>query len=233
MKTKGFTLSEVLITLGVIGVVAAITLPTLTHKINDIIIVNRLKKFYSALNQAMLLTIAKDVDYNSLVVENGSQSSINNWYKSTIKPEFNIIQECFNTKGCFSENIKTLGGSTPYAYNEGIGIGDDIVSFITIDGYNVIIDVYSRGSINERFGIKITPENGIVYFVDVNGTQKPNIVGRDIFAMVFSPEIGLVPAGKDASKSILANNCNINNQTNVGGYMCMQKIITSGWHINY
>lgn len=58
--SKGFTLAEVLITLGIIGVVAAITLPVLIQKNNNRVVETRLKKFYSAVNQAILLA---EVDY--------------------------------------------------------------------------------------------------------------------------------------------------------------------------
>ena len=49
----GFTLAEVLITLGIIGVVAAMTLPVLVQKNNNRVVEVRLMKFYSAINQAV------------------------------------------------------------------------------------------------------------------------------------------------------------------------------------
>lgn len=56
-KIIGFTLSEVLITLGVIGIVAAMTLPTLIQKHQEKVTISRLKKAYSALSQAYLFTV--------------------------------------------------------------------------------------------------------------------------------------------------------------------------------
>lgn len=58
--SKGFTLSEVLITLGIIGIIAAITMPLLVQKNNNRVVETRLKKFYSAINQAIILA---EVDY--------------------------------------------------------------------------------------------------------------------------------------------------------------------------
>lgn len=56
MKRKfGFTLAEVLITLGIIGVVAAMTMPALIQKNHTNISEARLKKFYSSINQAVTL----------------------------------------------------------------------------------------------------------------------------------------------------------------------------------
>lgn len=49
---KGFTLAEVLITLGIIGVVAAMTMPTLINNINNKQNIAALKKAYSLISQA-------------------------------------------------------------------------------------------------------------------------------------------------------------------------------------
>ena len=54
-QLKAFTLAEVLITLGIIGVVAALTMPTLIQKYNNKITETRLAKFYSMYNQAIRL----------------------------------------------------------------------------------------------------------------------------------------------------------------------------------
>ncbi len=61
-RKRAFTLAEVLITLGIIGVVAALTLPTLIHNHNKKVIETRLKKFYSSINQAILLAEADNGD---------------------------------------------------------------------------------------------------------------------------------------------------------------------------
>ena len=53
-KMRGFTLAEVLITLGIIGVVAAMTLPALIQKYRNQVVETRLAKVYSVMNQAIL-----------------------------------------------------------------------------------------------------------------------------------------------------------------------------------
>lgn len=50
---KGFTLAEILITLGVIGVVAAMTIPTLITNYQKVMTVNRLKQTYAQILQGM------------------------------------------------------------------------------------------------------------------------------------------------------------------------------------
>ena len=69
MRTKkfGFTLAEVLITLGIIGVVAAMTIPTLISNTNSAKFKSQYKKTLSTLNQAALMGTAQyDLDYASL-----------------------------------------------------------------------------------------------------------------------------------------------------------------------
>ena len=55
-----FTLAEVLITLGIIGVVAALTIPVLTQNYKKRVVETRLQKFYSTINQVINLA---EIDY--------------------------------------------------------------------------------------------------------------------------------------------------------------------------
>ena len=55
-RRAAFTLAEVLITLGIIGIVAALTIPTLVKNFQDNVLKNQYKKMYSVLNQAILNT---------------------------------------------------------------------------------------------------------------------------------------------------------------------------------
>src|SRR5574344_448018 len=62
-KRFGFTLAEVLITLGIIGVVAAMTMPTLMNATNGAQFKAAYKKALSAISQAVVLNVALD-EYN-------------------------------------------------------------------------------------------------------------------------------------------------------------------------
>ena len=54
-KKAAFTLAEMLITLGIIGVIAAMTLPGLLAEYSKLVVETKLKKFYSQINQAIQL----------------------------------------------------------------------------------------------------------------------------------------------------------------------------------
>ena len=64
-KRAAFTLAEVLITLGIIGVVAAITMPALIQNYTHSVAETRLKKFYSDMNQAILQSIVDNGEVES------------------------------------------------------------------------------------------------------------------------------------------------------------------------
>lgn len=86
-----FTLAEVLITLGIIGVVAALTIPTLIANHRKKVVETKLEKIYSVMNQAINLTNAEYGDVTNWIIDCGSSNSptcsINeaeNWFNSTI-----------------------------------------------------------------------------------------------------------------------------------------------------
>ena len=75
-KRFGFTLAEVLITLGIIGVVAAMTIPTLISNTNGAQFKTAYKKALSTLNQAVLMNIAmEDTDLSTIVADTGDTSA--------------------------------------------------------------------------------------------------------------------------------------------------------------
>lgn len=62
-RKGAFTLAEVLITLGIIGVVAALTLPSLIQKYQEQVLENQLKKMYSTISQGIQKAMADDGVY--------------------------------------------------------------------------------------------------------------------------------------------------------------------------
>ncbi len=110
-KENAFTLAEVLITLGIIGVVAAMTLPTLVQKYRNQVVETRLKKFYSAINQAVKMA---EVDYGDkkiwyqdvggLAVDSEGNpiegsSNIDIWFQKYLAPYLKIVKTTINSEG--------------------------------------------------------------------------------------------------------------------------------------
>ncbi len=73
---KGFTLAEVLITLAIIGVVAALTIPSVILNTNQTEYKSALKKSVSVLNQAVSLRLATENDSPSAMTTSGAVSGL-------------------------------------------------------------------------------------------------------------------------------------------------------------
>ena len=73
---RAFTLAEVLITIGIIGIIAALTIPNLMGLYRKKVVETRLKKFYSAINQAILLSENVNGDKKSWILKGLSSTAV-------------------------------------------------------------------------------------------------------------------------------------------------------------
>lgn len=218
MRKFGFTLAEVLITLGIIGVVASLTLPTLNQKLEDQRNMSSLKKAYSILQQATNLAISEHEgpEYWGMVDDN--VESVTNVY-NYFKPYFNMMRECPNQPGCWAYPTKQLNGTVYWSAHSTSWYQ---YAFTLADGINVLIDIYPVSQITSNFGIDESMDCA-VFWVDINADKLPNQIGRDIFAFVVTRR-GLQPAGLKNT-----NDC----KPSGNGWSCVSQIIRDGWTIKY
>lgn len=188
MHLEGFTLAEVLITLVIIGVIAAMTIPTLMKNTQNQELVTGLKKAHSTLSQA-LINMAKNNDSTP-----GDYSFLNN---SNFIDEFakvtNFVKKCTSNTDCFNSNLRTDG---KYKYlNGGNTEITEGKSIITADG-QILTFATSFGA---SFGLSAEDNTNCVgrIAIDVNGHKGPNITGRDLFLFYVINGKGIVPAGAE------------------------------------
>lgn len=191
---KAFTLAETLITLMIIGVVAAITVPALNQSIKKNEYAAACMKTYSSLSQAV----------NRMKTEFGPVGFGKKWndpdeFWEAFAKQMNTIKVC--SKGHAQECIpittaKRLNG------DKVMTIAD--YALITADGmsYNFATRK-SAGYNSQDFGVNETDANIIGRFaVDVNGQKAPNQYGTDQFFFVLvKGDRGIVPAGADINRS--------------------------------
>lgn len=79
-KKVAFTLAEVLITLGIIGVVAALTLPSLIENHQKKVVATKLEKFYSVMNQALQAEEAENGDRSNWAPNYAAGDTFGSWY---------------------------------------------------------------------------------------------------------------------------------------------------------
>lgn len=169
----GFTLAEVLITLGIIGIVAALTIPGLITKCKEMQYRVTYKKVYSSLNQAM--KYAQEDDGIDLTL---SAERINGVMRTNnIGKIFKYISRYYKaTTTCFDNNADKCWvcekGEAGYIHNgapDWLGCRKRSYSFVDANG--VAYYLYD----NTEFPV----------LIDVNGDRKPNQLGRDRFVMFF------------------------------------------------
>jgi len=227
-KRFGFTLAEVLITLGVIGVVAAMTIPTLISNYQKHVIESNLKETYSILQQVMRSNEGNDNAFDPEVLD--GTDSLEKWFNSYMKPYLKFSHLCINKSGCWHKGVtKTLGGGTaPYDMKD-MGVGINTITIKLYNGANLCLDSYGVSDLWNIHGIKST-SLGLVVLIDANGDSGPNIIGKDIHPVAFT-EKGLIPDGADSGSESINNNCNIDSTAQNSGYYCLERIKNNGWEI--
>jgi len=213
--------------LGIIGVVAAMTLPVLVGNYQKTVWVNQLKKSVNTFEVGMKkLLFDEEVDDLSYIPMFNIDTCYNNGGdvalgESTLKKYFKIIKYSYDSEKAF----------TWTALDSALGTdnNEDLAYVYLNDG--------------SKFGIDACFDNSwyvaAVYF-DVNGDKNPNKMGRDIFAFRLRSQGNLVPVAgqfqesqdgeywKTASSNIYK--CTTQNSWGEG---CAARIIENGWKMDY
>lgn len=185
-KYNGFTLAEVLITIGIVGVVAAITIPTLMQNTNSKRYSTHFKKALSTLNQAAISAHAHyDTDYASLTTESDPSACATDSLsagQSTMCALLNNTLSVKNYMGVYGE-VSGIKADTPYSFTKTTD-GFDATNFLiyslsdgAIVGFNPNMKSCSvePGQIVNK--ALLTDTDGLascIGFVDVNGVTLPN-----------------------------------------------------------
>ena len=188
-KILAFTLSEVLLAMTIIGVIAALTVPSLKRNTDSKEVLSGVQKAYSTIAQATTL----------LETENGplqfwrwsDDAAIAEMYVK----KMNTVEDCKKAGGCFKDDYETyyLNGSDATNYNNA-----GSYTFATADGMVWIYDklgTYDRQTkeCNGSEGAYAKNTCGI-FRVDINGSDEPNTIGVDIVCFQIRAD-GVYPCG--------------------------------------
>ncbi len=179
---SGFTLAEVLITLGIIGIVAAMTIPGLIAKHQKIVTATQLKKAYTTIAQAFTMA-QKDYgdisgwDFKPSNPEDGDTTSLKTaitlFAKTYLIPYLSVITDCGAgkeaSKQCFYTWYTTDGTALNYTPS------DNLYRFI-LNNTTLIQLSYDNSAGDYTIG-------HVLIYVDINGFNKPNTISKDIFVM--------------------------------------------------
>ena len=193
-KRFGFTLAEVLITLGIIGVVAAMTIPTLISNTNGAKFRSQFKKTLSTLNQAGLMAQAQyDFDYAGTTAACGATKSGDNAIGAAAEHPESVMSFCAILNGTLTgqsyqgvvTSIKRNNNGSEEAYalkGEGGAMtktdAEKYIAYTLADGSIVAFDPAAAGCelpIGTRMSSTwINQNKKCLGFIDVNGATLPN-----------------------------------------------------------
>lgn len=199
----GFTLAEVLITLGIIGVVAALTIPTLiqNHKKQELVV--RLKKAYSTINNGFRLSELDNGPQKDW--PNNAALDLNVFWEVYVHPYFRGSRVCKDMLDC---GYPTTNGNFRQQWSGAqwhVYTGKDELLFQLADGTVVF---YPKNTYSATGEIWYTNQ----VLIDINGTKGPNKYCSDVFP--FKRENGtLTPEDNNAiskcTKLIMENSWEI------------------------
>lgn len=206
MKKFAFTLSEVLITLAIIGVVAALTIPNFIADYREKVTITQLSATYSLLDNAINLMI----DDNGKITDYGTNNDerlhkvfelLPNYLQTIKSCEHAFSDKCI--KSSYKMRVSDTGHSFIY-YNP---------TFVLKNG--ALIAFYGgNGNCLQNKNLRYGWINSSTYatgcgqlWIDVNGgNSSPNVYDLDTFKFLIYSD-GIVPAGRNEYDSSFPKNC--------------------------
>lgn len=219
MKKRGFTLSEVLVTLGILGVVASMTIPTVVADYKKQAYATSLRKNITEILEALDLMMTEEgKNYflqTSMFVDESADNFIENY--------LSFSKRCETHSDCFADAYSSINGAQT---NKSLdNLSEDNAAYLLKNGAAIIIDPYvfktESGNTIDRFA-------RIDIYIDTNGKGNPNKGGRDMFKISLSQDY-----------------TNQNNQIEIGSFSsadceknyqggnCYQKLVEDNWKMKY
>ena len=232
-KRVAYTLAEVLITLGIIGVVAAVTLPSVIQNYKKQEVLSRLKKSYAVIEQTVKMA---EKDYGTITTWpewSDSEAVLHKYFV----PYLSGVKEFGKTKSveialCYDQNSSMTFDNvfkyySQYVWWTGVHISNP---FSAGETSSIALSDGTCIGLNPK-----TDSHGVkpkMIFVDVNGSRRgPNVAGKDLFFFYINSDGFVKPWGDGYQEVLLKNLCN--SQSSSQGYTCAARIIREGWQINY
>jgi len=227
VRYSAFTLTELLIALGIIGAIAAVSIPTLVNNINKRMLVTQLKSHITAMHQLMNDQMIKHKTRNL------KETDFADIDKLLTSENFAISKTCPVGKGadCWTEKYRPLNNMSA-----GSGTVTTPANYYTASKTVVL----KNGMLLSCQPHKVTVADGsgkktLAFCVfDVNGSAGPNVNGRDYFAY-FVTEDGQLMDDLQVTKGLTYNEETWTEYCKrpTAHSVCVTLIQNSGWKMNY
>jgi len=226
----------VLITLSIIGVIAAITIPSIVanHQKRELEV--RFAKSYRTAMHAVNMSIAENGGIETW--EWVDETLVPNDYsieivKKYFLPYLNVAKFCpdANTRGCFPDVVYKVGGT-----------GNDWSNLDIRNNPKVLLADGSSIAFNFAAKCLTNGNRCLILQIDTNGARKPNVVGYDLHEINFYPQTGeILPAGvyknnsynEDTKSFYRYSEEESRSMCKADGFYCSGIVIQDGFKINY
>ena len=181
MKKFAFTLAEVLITLSILGVVAAITIPNVVNSYKERVLVTQLKRAYSIVLNAV------DI---ALVEHRNEDWAKKGAFQKYVSPYLNIKKDCTGKYGQSCTPVEDYQDLWPYSDKN-----PDFSLSCRNGNYDNNNCFYTKLILNNGMIIyaRDTGLSNSIVTIDINGAKKPNRWNVDLFYFTLSKDTGLSP----------------------------------------
>lgn len=197
MFKKGFTLAEVLIAIGIVGVIAAISIPTFVSNTQN------------QTNASKLASVMSDVEtaFTSMIASEGVDDLTETEFYQAFKdaPESSEAESLFGNylKLAGSGKVNDYYGSTYLPHKDingaslSVSYANPKIIYQTKNGALLLLSTTTYTITEEKAknaGISTT-QCAMFITIDVNGGEKPNISARDTFVFMVAGDGTIHPAG--------------------------------------
>ena len=227
---KGFTLTELLLALAIVGVVAMLTVPVLVSNISKKTFVNQLKNMVANIEQ-----VAQDelITHRTRDLTNTDFANPDKLLSDT---HFHIVRKCTSEADSLANCWKTTS------------TGDDKVTYKKLNG--TAYPEYMAGGLGH--GKTVILKNGVIMnfnlgteaeqaqrggtiagymYIDVNGNDKPNVAGRDAFLLWITKDGRVV--GSAYVKEQTFSLSELKTKCNSDIYYCYDALLNNSWVMDY
>ena len=205
MQKRAFTLTELLIALGIIGAIAALCIPSLMTTINNKNLATQLQNNVASIQQAIgnqkIIKNTKDMTETAFANETD--------FYALFQSSKGEKCSASSTVKCWGDNYRIIGGGT-FSYEQPPATAIRLKNGATIG--------YEQKKLNLSDATQKKNTLGEI-FIDVNGPDEPNIVGRDLFGIFVykdgtlfgnvSTSAGTCDTPSECFNALLKNNYNM------------------------
>ncbi len=206
---NAFTLAEVLITIGIIGVVAAMTIPTLLSNYKAKRMRTQFLRANSIIQQAIMRAKADEVDLDEIITQR----------------KYEEFEKYFKNGNC---ELPSNAQAAKYKNYSGKKFASGAVANKLLHSYCLF------NGMTLWFGEQNRPQINYFFAIDINGwKEKPNRYGHDVFFWFYNPNTQMIePIGEKSGNFTSIENYDYyesctskGNEASEQGIACTKKAI--------